>query len=295
MYHTVPGLEHADIVRNAYAIEYDCINPLQLKASLEFKEISGFFSAGQSNGSSGYEEAAAQGIIAGINAARKIKGEEPLILNRSQAYIGVLIDDLITKGTNEPYRMMTSRAEYRLILRQDNADQRLTEIGRKVGLVDDERYSHYLKKMKKIAKLKEEIKKTIAPSDALKQYLESVGEKNAEFGITIENLLKRPAVNFVKANKKLKLVHGYSREVLTEVEIETKYSGYISRQMEQIEGERKLEEKQIPADIDYSHLEGLRLEAREKLSLIKPLTVGMASRISGVSPADITVLLMYLK
>jgi tRNA uridine 5-carboxymethylaminomethyl modification enzyme len=295
MVESIDGMEKTKILKYAYAIEYDCIDPLNLFPTLEFKKVKGIFCAGQINGTSGYEEAAGQGILAGINASLYLRGKQQIILKRDESYIGVLVDDLTTKGTNEPYRMMTSRAEYRLILRQDNADQRLTEIGRKVGLVDDERYSHYLKKMKKIAKLKEEIKKTIAPSDALKQYLESVGEKNAEFGITIENLLKRPAVNFVKANKKLKLVHGYSREVLTEVEIETKYSGYISRQMEQIEGERKLEEKQIPADIDYSHLEGLRLEAREKLSLIKPLTVGMASRISGVSPADITVLLMYLK
>lgn len=295
MVESVEGMEHTKILKYAYAIEYDCIDPLNLFPTLEFKKIKGIFCAGQINGTSGYEEAAGQGILAGINASLYLRGKEQIILKRNESYIGVLVDDLTTKGTNEPYRMMTSRAEYRLILRQDNADQRLTEIGRNVGLVDDERYKKFKRKMKQISKLKNEIKRTIPPSKELKNYLESLGEKNADKGLTIENLLKRPAVKFYEANKKLKLVKGYSREVLNEVEIDTKYSGYIERQQMQIDSDRKLEEKQIPADLDYSSLAGLRLEAREKLNQIKPLTVGMASRISGVSPADITVLLMYLK
>ncbi len=295
MVESVEGMEHTKILKYAYAIEYDCIDPLNLFPTLEFKKIKGIFCAGQINGTSGYEEAAGQGILAGINASLYLRGKEQIILKRNESYIGVLVDDLTTKGTNEPYRMMTSRAEYRLILRQDNADQRLTEIGRSVGLVDDERYKKFKRKMKQISKLKNEIKRTIPPSKELKNFLESLGEKNADKGLTIENLLKRPAVKFYEANKKLKLVKGYSREVLNEVEIDTKYSGYIERQQMQIDSDRKLEEKQIPADLDYSSLAGLRLEAREKLNQIKPLTVGMASRISGVSPADITVLLMYLK
>ena len=295
MVESVEGMEHTKILKYAYAIEYDCIDPLNLFPTLEFKKIKGIFCAGQINGTSGYEEAAGQGILAGINASLYLRGKEQIILKRNESYIGVLVDDLTTKGTNEPYRMMTSRAEYRLILRQDNADQRLTEIGRSVGLVDDERYKKFKRKMKQISKLKNEIKRTIPPSKELKNFLESLGEKNADKGLTIENLLKRPAVKFYEANKKLKLVKGYSREVLNEVEIDIKYSGYIERQQMQIDSDRKLEEKQIPADLDYSSLAGLRLEAREKLNQIKPLTVGMASRISGVSPADITVLLMYLK
>lgn len=295
MVESVGGMEHTKILKYAYAIEYDCIDPLNLFPTLEFKKVKGIFCAGQINGTSGYEEAAGQGILAGINASLYLRGKEQIILKRNESYIGVLVDDLTTKGTNEPYRMMTSRAEYRLILRQDNADQRLTEIGRNVGLVDDERYKKFKRKMKQISKLKNEIKRTIPPSKELKNFLESLGEKNADKGLTIENLLKRPAVKFYEANKKLKLVKGYSREVLNEVEIDTKYSGYIERQQMQIDSDRKLEEKQIPADLDYSSLAGLRLEAREKLNQIKPLTVGMASRISGVSPADITVLLMYLK
>ena len=244
MYHTVPGLEHAAIVRNAYAIEYDCINPLQLKASLEFKNISGFFSAGQANGSSGYEEAAAQGIIAGINAARKFLGKEPVVLDRSQAYIGVLIDDLVTKGTNEPYRMMTSRAEYRLLLRQDNADMRLTGIGHEIGLIDDERYEKLLEKEKLIEEEVERMKKT------------TVGAR-------------------------------------AEVQ-ELKYEGYIKRQLRQVEQYKKLENKKIPEDIDYDDVYSLRKEAVQKLKELRPASVGQASRISGVSPADISVLLIYL-
>ena len=295
MVESVEGMENAKILKYAYAIEYDCIDPLNLFPTLEFKKVKGVFCAGQINGTSGYEEAAGQGILAGINASLYLQGKEQIILKRNEAYIGVLVDDLTTKGTNEPYRMMTSRAEFRLILRQDNADQRLTEIGRKVGLVDDKRYNKFKRKMKNIAKLKEEIKKTIKPTKELKSFLESLGEKFPEHGASIESLIKRPAVSLENLNKALKLVKGYSREVLTAVDIDTKYAGYLSRQQEQIDQAKKVEEKKIPADFDYLKLEGLRLEAREKLNKIKPLTVGMASRISGVSPADITVLLMYLR
>ena len=292
---SVEGMENTKILKYAYAIEYDCIDPLNLYPTLEFKKIKGIFCAGQINGTSGYEEAAGQGILAGINASLYLKGKEQIILKRNESYIGVLVDDLTTKGTNEPYRMMTSRAEFRLILRQDNADQRLTEIGRKVGLVDDNRYKKYQQKMKKIAKLKSEIGKTVPITENLKKFLSSVGETTPLQATSLENLIKRPNINLVQINKALKLVKGYSRDVLTAVDIDTKYSGYLSRQNEQIERERKLEEKKIPADLDFMKLEGLRLEAREKLNKIKPLTVGMASRISGVSPADITVLLLYLK
>ena len=292
---SVEGMEKTKILKYAYAIEYDCIDPLNLFPTLEFKKVKGIFCAGQINGTSGYEEAAGQGILAGINASLYLQGKEQIILKRNEAYIGVLVDDLTTKGTNEPYRMMTSRAEFRLILRQDNADQRLTEIGRKVGLVDDKRYNKFKRKMKNIEKLKAEIKKMVRPTEELKAFLESVNEKFPLQGSSIENLIKRPAVSLVELNKKLKLVKGYSREVLTAVDIDTKYSGYLARQQEQIDAAKKVEEKKIPADLDYSKLAGLRLEAREKLEKIKPLTVGMASRISGVSPADITVLLMYLK
>ena len=295
MVESVIGMENTKILKYAYAIEYDCIDPLNLYPTLEFKKVKGLFCAGQINGTSGYEEAAGQGILAGINASLFLRGKEQLILKRNESYIGVLIDDLTTKGTNEPYRMMTSRAEYRLILRQDNADQRLTEIGRQVGLVDDTRYKVFKKKMSQIEKLKTEIKKTIPNSDALKSYLESISEKIPNQPTSLSNLLKRPAFSFVDANKKVKMVKGFSKAVLQAVEIDVKYSGYIGMQHDQIEKDKKLEEKKIPADFDFNALAGLRLEAREKLSKIKPLTVGMASRISGVNPADITVLLMYLK
>lgn len=295
MVESIEGMEHTKILKYAYAIEYDCIDPLNLYPTLEFKKIKGIFCAGQINGTSGYEEAAGQGILAGINASLFLRNKEQIILKRNESYIGVLVDDLTTKGTNEPYRMMTSRAEYRLILRQDNADQRLTEIGRNVGLVDDERYKVFKKKMKQISKLKEEIKKTIPNSSELRNYLDSINEKMPNQATSLENLLKRPAFDFVKANKAVKLVKGYPKAVLQAVEIDTKYSGYIGMQHEQIEKDKKLEEKKIPENFDFNSLSGLRLEAREKLSKIKPLTVGMASRISGVNPADITVLLMYLK
>ena len=295
MVESIEGMEQTKILKYAYAIEYDCIDPLNLYPTLEFKKIKGLFCAGQINGTSGYEEAAGQGILAGINASLYLQGKEQLILKRNESYIGVLVDDLTTKGTNEPYRMMTSRAEYRLILRQDNADQRLTEIGRSVGLVKDDRYKKFKRKMQKIAKLKQEITNTNVSGEKLKIYLDSIGETYPAHGTTLENLIKRPAVNLYKANKMLKLFKGYPKAVYDAVEVDIKYSGYISRQMEQVNAEQKLEEKKIPENMDFSKLEGLRLEAREKLAKIKPLTVGMASRISGVSPADITVLLMYLK
>lgn len=296
MYHTVPGLEHAEIVRNAYAIEYDCINPLQLKASLEFKNISGFFSAGQANGSSGYEEAAAQGIIAGINAARKVKVLEPLVLDRSQAYIGVLIDDLITKGTNEPYRMMTSRAEYRLLLRQDNADLRLTEIGHEIGLISEERYQQLLYKKFQI---KEEINRlidtTVGASEKVQTFLKSHKSTPLQSGSTLAELLKRPELSYDLLNEIDDNRPELPRDVAEQVNIELKYEGYINRQMRQVDQFIKLETKKIPDNIDYHDVYSLRKEAEQKLSEIRPASVGQASRISGVSPADISVLLVYLE
>ncbi len=296
MYHSVPGLEHATIVRNAYAIEYDCINPTQLKASLEYKKISGFFSAGQANGSSGYEEAGAQGIIAGINAARKLQGKDPLILNRSQAYIGVLIDDLITKGTNEPYRMMTSRAEYRLLLRQDNADLRLTKIGHEVGLIDDKRYEKLLIKEKMI---EQEIQRlqhtTIGGKKEVQKLLEQYGSTLLQSGSTLADLLKRPELSYdilapIDENRE-----NLPEDVCEQVNISLKYEGYITRQQKQVVQYQKLENRKIPEDIDYTKVNSLRKEAVQKLDDLRPISVGQASRISGVSPADISVLLIYLE
>ena len=296
MYHTVPGLEHANIVRNAYAIEYDCINPIQLKASLEFKDISGFFSAGQSNGSSGYEEAAAQGIIAGINAVQKILGKDPLVLDRSQAYIGVLIDDLITKGTNEPYRMMTSRAEYRLLLRQDNADLRLTEIGHEIGLISEERYERLCEKRKSI---EDEILRlkhtTVGTSDHVQNFLKEHNSALLQSGATLEDLLKRPELSYDLLEEIDESRPVLSEEVRDQVNINLKYSGYIERQKRQVKQFQKLENKRIPDDIDYDNVYSLRTEAVQKLKLFRPSSVGQASRISGVSPADISVLLIYLE
>lgn len=295
MYHTVPGLEHAAIVRNAYAIEYDCINPLQLKASLEFKNISGFFSAGQANGSSGYEEAAAQGIIAGINAARKFLGKEPVVLDRSQAYIGVLIDDLVTKGTNEPYRMMTSRAEYRLLLRQDNADMRLTGIGHEIGLIDDERYEKLLEKERLIEEEVDRMKKTTVGARAEVQELLAKYESTPlQSGTTLAELLKRPELSYEIIKDIDKDRKELLEDVKEQVNIELKYEGYIKRQLRQVEQYKKLENKKIPEDIDYDDVYSLRKEAVQKLKELRPASVGQASRISGVSPADISVLLIYL-
>ncbi len=295
MYHTVPGLEHAAIVRNAYAIEYDCINPTQLKSSLEFKKISGFFSAGQANGSSGYEEAAAQGIVAGINAAMKFFGKDALILDRSQAYIGVLIDDLVTKGTNEPYRMMTSRAEYRLLLRQDNADLRLTKIGHDIGLIDNERYKKLLDKEKMIDAEVERMKKTTVGARAEVQELLARYESTAlQSGTTLAELLKRPELSYEIIGKIDKDRQELPEDVKEQVNIELKYEGYIKRQLRQVEQYKKLENKKIPDDIDYDDVYSLRKEAVQKLKELRPASVGQASRISGVSPADISVLLIYL-
>lgn len=296
MYHSVPGLEHATIVRNAYAIEYDCINPTQLKASLEYKKISGFFSAGQANGSSGYEEAGAQGIIAGINAARKLQGKDPLILNRSQAYIGVLIDDLITKGTNEPYRMMTSRAEYRLLLRQDNADLRLTKIGHEVGLIDDNRYEKLLIKEKMIEKEIQRLQHTtIGGKKEVQKLLEQYGSTLLQSGSTLADLLKRPELSYDILAPIDEDRQNLPEDVCEQVNISLKYEGYITRQQKQVAQYQKLENRKIPEDIDYTKVNSLRKEAVQKLDDLRPISVGQASRISGVSPADISVLLIYLE
>lgn len=296
MYHTVPGLENASIVRNAYAIEYDCINPVQLKASLEFKDISGFFSAGQSNGSSGYEEAAAQGIIAGINAARKLAGKKALILDRSQAYIGVLIDDLITKGTNEPYRMMTSRAEYRLLLRQDNADLRLTEIGYEVGLISQERYDALCEKKAMIeAEIERMQKTTVGAGKEVQEFLKKNKSTLLQSGTTLAELLKRPELSYdilSEIDKDRKILPD---DVCEQVNINLKYDGYIKRQERQVAQYKKLENRKIPEDINYDEVYSLRKEALQKLKDFRPASVGQASRISGVSPADISVLLIYLE
>jgi len=295
MIRSLPGLENAQIMRYAYAIEYDCIDPTCLKLSLEFKDIDGLFSAGQINGSSGYEEAAAQGIVAGINAALKVQGKEPLILDRSQAYIGVLIDDLVTKGTNEPYRMMTSRAEYRLHLRQDNADARLTPIGYKIGLISEERYQKFLKKQKAIEDEIERLRrKVIPPTDKVNEFLDKYGSSRIKSGIKLYDLLKRPEINYDMLKEIDDDIPDLPKSVTDEVAIRIKYEGYIAKQMEQIEQFKKMEERLIPGDINYDEINGLRIEARQKLSKYRPRSLGQASRISGVSPADISVLLIYL-
>lgn len=301
MYRSVPGLEKADIVRNAYAIEYDCINALQLMPSLEFKKISGLFSGGQFNGSSGYEEAAAQGIIAGINAARKLQGKDPLVLDRSQAYIGVLVDDLVTKETFEPYRMMTSRAEYRLLLRQDNADLRLTEIGYEIGLIDKGRYDAFCRKRdlieSEVARLNETM---VGAGRAVQAFLELHNSAPLKTAVSMADLIRRPEFSYEKIAPLDFKRPDFSRErffheITEQINIEIKYDGYIKRQHQQVEHFKKLEKKRIPADIDYENVHNLRKEARQKLSQVRPENIGQASRISGVSPADISVLLIYLE
>ena len=296
MYHSVPGLEHAKIVKNAYAIEYDCINPRQLYPTLEFKKIKGLFSGGQFNGSSGYEEAAAQGLIAGINAAMEVKGKEQLILDRSEAYIGVLIDDLVTKENHEPYRMMTSRAEYRLLLRQDNADLRLRKKGWEVGLIDDETY-HKLQEKEHM--IQEEIERvehaTVGGSAEVQSLLESLNSTLLKSGTTIAELIRRPELNYKVLAPIDKERPELPEDVCEQVEINIKYDGYIRRQMKQVEQFKKLEQKKLPEDIDYEDVGSLRIEARQKLEAYRPVSIGQASRISGVSPADISVLLVYLE
>ncbi len=295
MYRSVKGMENAQIVRNAYAIEYDCINPMQLKASLEFKKISGLFSGGQFNGSSGYEEAAAQGLIAGINAARKLQGKEPLVLDRSEAYIGVLIDDLVTKETHEPYRMMTSRAEYRLILRQDNADLRLTKYGYEVGLISEERYQKLLKKQEQIdAEIVRAKETTIGGTEKVQELLTALGSTPLKSGSTLAELITRPELTYDMLAPIDKNRPELPYDVTEQVEIELKYEGYIRRQMSQVAQFKKMEHKRIPADIDYDAIPSIRIEARQKLKQVRPENVGQASRISGVSPADVSVLLVYL-
>ena len=296
MIHSLPGFENAQVMRNAYAIEYDCADPLQLYPTLEFKEIKGLFGAGQFNGTSGYEEAAAQGLIAGINAVRSLKGEEAFILDRSQAYIGTLIDDLVTKGTNEPYRMMTSRSEYRLRLRQDNADIRLTPLGYEIGLISEERYQKYLLKQDAIACEKQRLERIILPpSEKVLAFLEKIGSTPIKSGIRASELLKRPEVTYKGMQEIDEERPKLDAAVTEQVEISIKYEGYIKRQQTQAEQFKKLENKKIPEKIDYLQIDGLRLEARQKLDKIRPKSLGQASRISGVSPADIAVLIIYLK
>ena len=294
-YHTIKGLEHIYITRPAYAIEYDCIDPIELSLNLEYKKIHGFFCAGQFNGSSGYEEAAAQGLMAGINAALEIQGREPFILDRSEAYIGVLIDDLVTKGTNEPYRIMTSRAEYRLLLRQDNADTRLTEKGYKLGLVTEERWQKYLKKQENVKREIERLRTTGITPEASAEFLEKYGSTPLANRVPMYELLKRPEITYdnlaeIDPDRPELTLHEKA-----EVEVHIKYEGYIQKQLDQVAKFKKLENKKLPPDLKYSEIDGLRIEAQQKLDEIKPGSIGQASRISGVSPADINVLIIYLE
>lgn len=296
VYRSISGLENAEFTRPAYAIEYDCIEPAQLRSSLELKEIDGMFFAGQTNGTSGYEEAAAQGLIAGINASLKLKGKEPMILDRSDAYIGVLIDDIVTKSTAEPYRMMTSRAEYRLLLRQDNADLRLTELGHEIGLISEQRYQKFLNKKSKIEEEIERLKNTsVKPNKEVNAFLVKHGTTEIAVGTKISDLLKRTEITYEFLGEIDKDRPELDRQVKEEVEIMIKYDGYIEMQKKQVEGFKKLERKLIPKELDYNEIKGIKIEARQKLNKFKPYSVGQASRISGVSPADISVLLIYLE
>ena len=298
MVHSVPGLENAKITRPGYAIEYDCISATDLKPSLEFKSVSGLFSAGQINGSSGYEEAGAQGLIAGINAARLLQGKEAVVLSRSDGYIGVLIDDLVTKETKEPYRMMTSRAEYRLLLRQDNADLRLTDIGHEIGLIDDERYASFCKKREIINSEIQRLKETmVGAAKENQKFLEKHGSSPIHTAVSLADLIRRPEFSYEliaeldTERPELPL----TREITEQIDISLKYEGYIDRQKRQVDHFLKMEGKKIPADIDYSQVKNLRIEARQKLEAVRPESIGQASRISGVSPADVNMLLLYLK
>ncbi len=294
-YHSIKGLENAVIMRPAYAIEYDCVDPLQMNNTLEFIEHPGLYGAGQFNGSSGYEEAAAQGLVAGINAALKIKGEEPMILDRAGSYIGTLVDDLVTKGANDPYRMMTSRSEYRLILRQDNADERLTPIGKRIGLISDERYARFIEKQElKKQELKRIKSKVIAPSDKLNEILVSRETSPISTGVKLVDLIKRPQLSY-EALKEIDTDRpDLNANIFEQIEVEVKYEGYIKKQLAQVEQMRRMESKLLPADMDYTTITGLRLEAQEKLNKVHPSNLGQASRISGVSPADISVLVIWL-